>query len=78
MADISPIVKAEPGVKVEPGAIGEKISAALPSAPASESAPKRRRYPYFSLGMAAFVILADQLSKLWVRSNIIPWESVPA
>ena len=72
MADISPISKPGSGV------IGEQVSAAPPAAPASEAAPKRRRYLYFALGMAAFVILADQLSKLWVRSNINPWESVPA
>lgn len=31
-----------------------------------------------SLGIAAFVVVVDQVSKLIVRSRIMPWESVPA
>ncbi|MDP2659768.1 MAG: signal peptidase II [Dehalococcoidia bacterium] len=37
----------------------------------------RRRLLYLSLGLAAFVILADQITKLLVRSRIAAWASVP-
>jgi signal peptidase II len=41
-------------------------------------AAKRRRYLFFSLGLAAIIAIVDQVTKLWIRSHIMPWQSVPA
>ncbi|MDO8473423.1 MAG: signal peptidase II [Dehalococcoidia bacterium] len=39
--------------------------------------PRTRRYLYLSLGLVAFVLITDQLTKFLVRSRVEPWISVP-
>lgn len=41
------------------------------------SPTQRRKQIVSSLGTAALVIAADQLSKLWIRGNLAPTESLP-
>ncbi|MBI2854326.1 MAG: signal peptidase II [Chloroflexi bacterium] len=45
--------------------------------PSREAAPQRRALVWFSLALAALIVLADQLSKYWIRANLHPWESMP-
>lgn len=40
--------------------------------------PRRRGIMLVSLSLAVVVVLLDQLSKLWVRAHLLPWESLPA
>lgn len=43
----------------------------------TDKAPRTRRYLFLSLGLVAFVVAADQLTKYLVTSRIEPWTSVP-
>lgn len=43
----------------------------------TDRAPKTRRYLCLALGLVAFVVAADQLTKYLVTSRIQPWTSVP-
>ncbi|MBI2957971.1 MAG: signal peptidase II [Chloroflexi bacterium] len=52
--------------------------AAPPVAPVSGTRARGRSLLYLSLGIASFILLADQITKFLVRISLATWESVPA
>jgi len=62
-----------PAKPVEAGA-----EAATAVAHRNSPPPRRRGMLLVSLSLVAVVVLLDQLSKLWVRTHLLPWESLPA